>query len=45
MKNCIESDNGKTLVDECNNIIGYCITYIKEMNNCGASPAVSKISP
>jgi ribosomal protein S18 acetylase RimI-like enzyme len=35
MKNCIESDNGQIFlaVDGRNNIIGYCITYIKEIVN------------
>jgi ribosomal protein S18 acetylase RimI-like enzyme len=35
MKDCIESDNGKIFLaeDESSNIIGYCITYIKEIIN------------
>jgi ribosomal protein S18 acetylase RimI-like enzyme len=35
MKNCIESDNGKIFLaeDERSNIIGYCVTYIREIIN------------
>jgi ribosomal protein S18 acetylase RimI-like enzyme len=35
MKDCIESDNGRIFLaeDESGNIIGYCVTYIKEIIN------------